>query len=142
RPRRFAVWHGLGRKATEVVLVRDCRHAPGAGTIFHKRLTPRTSSRGRQPGMAKLSPEQMKLFADKNFVAVGTVGKDGTPRNTIVWVDVDGDDILINGAQSRGWLKNLKRNPNVALTIFDTERPYRRVSVIGKAVDITTSGGE
>lgn len=92
--------------------------------------------------MAKLSPDQMQLFSDKNFVAVATVGKDGTPRNTIVWVDVDGDDILINGAASRAWIKNLKRNPNVALTIFDVERPYRRVSVIGKAVEITTNGGE
>lgn len=92
--------------------------------------------------MATLTPEQRKLFEDKNFVAVATIGKDGTPRNTIVWVDMDGDQILINGAQSRGWLKNLKRNPNVALTIFDGERPYRRVSVIGKATEITTSGGE
>jgi PPOX class probable F420-dependent enzyme len=92
--------------------------------------------------MATLSPEQRKLFEEKNFVAVATVGKDGTPRNTIVWVDMDGDNVLINGAQSRAWIKNLKRNPNVALTIYDHERPYRRVTVIGKAIDITTQGGE
>lgn len=92
--------------------------------------------------MATLSPEQRKLFEEKNFVAVATVGRDGTPRNTIVWVDMDGDNILINGAQSRGWIKNLKRNPNVALTIYDNGAPYRRVTVIGKAVEITTQGGE
>ena len=92
--------------------------------------------------MATLSPEQRKLFEEKNFVAVATVGKDGTPRNTIVWVDMDGDNVLINGAQSRGWIKNLKRNPNVALTIYDNNAPYRRVTVIGKAVEITTQGGE
>ena len=92
--------------------------------------------------MATLTPEQRKLFEEKNFVAVATVGKDGTPRNTIVWVDMDGDNVLINGAQSRGWIKNLKRNPNVALTIYDHNAPYRRVTVLGKAVEITTEGGE
>src|ERR1700738_3112636 len=92
--------------------------------------------------MTTLTPDQRKLFEDKNFVAVATIGKDGAPRNTIVWVDVEGAQIIINGAQSRGWIKNLKRNPNVALTIFETEKPYRRVSVIGVAVEITTVGGE
>jgi PPOX class probable F420-dependent enzyme len=92
--------------------------------------------------MASLSPEQRKLFTDKNFVSVATIGKDGTPRNTVVWVDAEGDHIVINGAKSRGWLKNLKRNPNVALTIFDSAQPYRRVSVVGKAVEITEQGGE
>ncbi len=92
--------------------------------------------------MATLSPAQRKLFEDKNFGAVATAGKDGTPRNTIVWVDMDGDQILINGARSRGWLKNLKRNPSVALTIFDHENPYKRVTVIGKATEITESGAE
>ena len=92
--------------------------------------------------MATLSPAQRKLFEDKNFVAVATAGKDGTPRNTIVWVDMDGDQILINGARSRGWLKNLKRNPSVAVTTFDHENPYKRVTVIGKATKITESGAE
>ncbi len=92
--------------------------------------------------MVTLTPEQKQLFSDKNFVAIATVGKDGTPRNTILWVDAEGDYIVVNGAKSRGWLKNLQRNPNVALTIYDHERPYRRVTVIGKAVEITAEGGE
>src|SRR3954470_143188 len=92
--------------------------------------------------MVTLTPEQKQLFTDKNFVAIATVGKDGTPRNTIIWVDAEGDDIVVNGAQSRAWLKNLKRNPNVALTIYDQARPFRRVTVIGKAIEITSEGGE
>jgi PPOX class probable F420-dependent enzyme len=92
--------------------------------------------------MASLSPEQRKIFEAKNFVSVGTVGKDGTPRNTVVWVDVDGDDVIVNGAASRGWIKNIRRNPNVALTIYDHESPYHRVTVIGKATEITTNGAD
>ncbi len=92
--------------------------------------------------MATLTPAQRQLFEDRNFIAVATLGKDGTPRNAIVWVDVEGDTIRINGARSRGWLKNLRRNPAVALTIYDHANPYRRVTVIGRAVDITTDGAE
>ena len=92
--------------------------------------------------MATLSPDQRKLFEDKNFVAVATAGRDGTPRNTIVWVDVDDTHVIVNGATSRGWIKNLKHNPHVALTIFDSAAPYRRVSVIGVAEQITTDGAE
>lgn len=92
--------------------------------------------------MATLSAEQRKLFQDKNFVAVATSGKDGSPRNTIVWVDADETHVIVNGANSRGWIKNLKHNPNVALTIFDSANPYRRVTVIGKAEQITTDGAE
>ncbi len=92
--------------------------------------------------MATLSPDQRKIFQDKNFVSIATVGKDGTPRNTIIWVDMDGDDIVVNGAASRGWLKNIRRNPNVALTIYDHENPYHRVTVIGTATEVTTTGGD
>jgi PPOX class probable F420-dependent enzyme len=92
--------------------------------------------------MATLSADQRKLFEDKNFVAVATSGRDGSPRNTIVWVDADETHLIVNGARSRGWIKNLRHNPNVALTIFDRENPYRRVTVIGKAEQITSDGAE
>jgi len=92
--------------------------------------------------MAKLTEAQRQLFLDKNFVAIATLGRDGTPRNTIVWVHMDGDDIIVNGASSRNWIKNLRRNPHVALAIFDHNNPYRRVSVIGEAVSMTTEGAE
>ncbi|MFN8556466.1 MAG: pyridoxamine 5'-phosphate oxidase family protein [Dehalococcoidia bacterium] len=91
--------------------------------------------------MASLTPEQRRLFQDKNFVAVATVGKDGGPRNAIVWVDIEGDTLIINGARSRAWLKNLKRNPGGAVAVFDPTNPYRRVTVIGTAVEITEEGG-
>src|SRR3954452_13648113 len=102
----------------------------------------RPPSHTEENALATLTQEQRRLFEDKNFVAVATVGRDGTPRNTIVWVDVDGDTVIVNGARSRAWIKNLKHNPNVALTIYDHAEPYRRVSVIGTAVEITEEGAE
>ncbi len=92
--------------------------------------------------MSIFTPEQRKLFEDPNLVNVATTGKDGTPRNTAIWVDLDGDDVLLNGAKSRGWLANLRRDPNVALSVFDLKNPYNQVNVLGEVVDITDQGGE
>ncbi|HEX2913382.1 MAG TPA: PPOX class F420-dependent oxidoreductase [Chloroflexia bacterium] len=92
--------------------------------------------------MSALTPQQRKLFEEPNFVTVATLGKDGTPRNTAIWVDIEGDYILLNGATSRQWLKNLERDPHVALSIFDLKNPYHQATVIGEAVSITKEGGE
>jgi PPOX class probable F420-dependent enzyme len=92
--------------------------------------------------MPNFKPEQRKLFEEPNFVTVSTLGKDGTPRATTIWVDIEGEDILLNGASSRKWLANLRRNPHVALSIFDLKNPYNRVSVIGEVASITKEGAE
>ncbi|MBN9388781.1 MAG: pyridoxamine 5'-phosphate oxidase family protein [Chloroflexi bacterium] len=92
--------------------------------------------------MATLTPEQRKLFEDKNLVTVASLGKDGTPRSTAIWVDIDGDDILLNGPMTRAWMQNLKRNPKVALSIYDNKQIYNQVRVLGEVVDITSEGGE
>ena len=92
--------------------------------------------------MATLTPAQRKLFEDKNLVTVASLGKDGTPRSTAIWVDLDGDDILLNGPMSRSWMQNLKRDPHVALSVYDNNQIYNQVRVIGEVVDITSEGGE
>ena len=92
--------------------------------------------------MSVFTPEQRKLFEEPNLVSVATLGKDGTPRNTAIWVDIDGDDILLNGTTSRQWMANLHRNPQVALSIYDLKNPYSQVNVIGEVVEITQQGGE
>jgi PPOX class probable F420-dependent enzyme len=90
--------------------------------------------------MAQLSPEERKLFNDKNFVVLSTTRKDGRPRSVTLWVDVDGDEILVNGARSRAWIENLRRDPRVALAIFDLADPYQRVSVQGTVTAVVDAG--
>src|SRR5436305_14666367 len=92
--------------------------------------------------MPIFTDEQRKLFEVPNFVSVATLGKDGTPRVTAVWVDLDGDDILLNPASSRKWLANMRHNPQVALCILSPKNPYFQVNVQGEVVDITLEGAE
>jgi PPOX class probable F420-dependent enzyme len=87
-------------------------------------------------------PAERRAFFEKdNLAAISTLAEDGGPRVTMVWVDVDGDDILVNSTQRRKWPKNLERDPRVALCAFDKEDVNHNVTVIGQVVSMTTEGG-
>ncbi len=92
--------------------------------------------------MPVFTPEQRKLFEEPNYVNVATLGKDGTPRSVAVWVDMDGEDIVLNGGRGCQWLANLRRNPDCGLSILDLKNPFYQVNVTGVVVDITEQGGE
>jgi PPOX class probable F420-dependent enzyme len=61
---------------------------------------------------------------------------------TPVWWEYDGTHVLINSAKGRTKDLNMRRNPNVALSIQDPDNPYRHLSVKGKVVDITENGAD
>ena len=82
------------------------------------------------------------MLQGTNFYTVSTIGRDGAPRSTTTWGDLDGDDVVINGKDGRGWLANLRRDPRLAVAVHDMEDPYNQVSLIGRAVEITAEGGQ
>lgn len=94
--------------------------------------------------MAKnsITPPIAKLLEGKNFVSFATLMEDGSPHVAPTWVDHEGDVILINTAMGRIKEKNVRKDPRIALSIFDQENPYHMVSIRGKVVEITTDGAE
>ncbi len=79
-----------------------------------------------------------KLLEGKNFLYIATVNRDGTPQVTPVWVDTDGKFVLVNTAIGRVKQKNTKRNPEVALAIYDQADPYNFIQIRGSVVDQIT----
>ena len=93
--------------------------------------------------MAEGIPEKFRdLFDKKAFAHVATLMPDGTPQVTPVWVDYDGQHVIINSARGRQKDKNLKRSPAVALSIQDPDNPYRYLEVRGPVVEITEDGAD
>ena len=94
--------------------------------------------------MAELSPQARKLFEAPNLGVVATIGKDGAPRATPVWVDVDDEgNILLNSKRGRGWPANAERDPRVTVTVVDGENPWtRNVTATGRVVEITEDGAD
>ncbi len=91
--------------------------------------------------MAELTEKQRAILLGKNFYSISTIGKDGGPRTTTVWGDLDGDRVFLNSVVGRGWPTNLSRDPRIAIAVHDEAEPYRQVSLVGRAVEMTTEGG-
>ena len=93
--------------------------------------------------MVATIPDQFKdLFTKKAFANLATLMPDGRPQVTPVWCDLDGSNIRINTAKGRVKDKNMRRNKNVALSIFDPDNPYRHLAVQGEVVEITEQGAD
>ena len=75
--------------------------------------------------MAAIPQGFRDLFDKKAFAHIATVGADGAPQVTPVWVDFDGSHIRFNTARGRVKDKNLQRNPKVAISIQDRHREQR-----------------
>jgi PPOX class probable F420-dependent enzyme len=60
---------------------------------------------------------------------------------TETWVDTDGEHVVINTVQGHQKLKNVERDPRVAVSVCDPSSPSRYYSVRGRVVDVTTEGG-
>lgn len=92
--------------------------------------------------MVKLSERAKALIDGKNFGAAATLMPDGSPQVATVWVDREGDTVVLNATVSRQRYLNLKKDPRVALSVFDMANPYSAVMIRGKVVEMTKEGAE
>lgn len=93
--------------------------------------------------MATKIPEKyLDLFNKKAFASLGTLMPDGSPQVTPVWVDRDGDTVLVNTAKGRQKDKNIKRDPRVSVTLIDPDNPYRYLEIRGRVVEATDKGAK
>ena len=89
-----------------------------------------------------LTDDDRRLLGAPHFAVIATLMPDGSPHTSTVWVDTDGDDILVNTAEGRVKPVNVRRDPRVSLSVVDPENPYRYVEIRGRVVDITQEGAD
>lgn len=92
--------------------------------------------------MAEIPEEAVPLLEGRHLAHVGTINADGSPQVTPVWVDHDGDTVLINTARGRVKEKNLLRDPRVSISIVDSGNPYQPLTIKGRAVELTEEGAD
>ncbi len=87
-----------------------------------------------------LTPTQVEFLRRRQFAHVATVNPDGSPHVTALWVDTDGEAVLLNTALGRVKARNLERDPRIAISLLDSENPYESLTIQGRA-ELTEEGG-
>ena len=92
--------------------------------------------------MTEIPENYRDLFSKPAFAHLVTLMPDGSPQVTPVWVDLDGNTVVINTAKGRLKDRNMRRDPRVALEISDPANPYRYLQVRGRIADFTEEGAD
>ncbi len=87
-----------------------------------------------------LTDDLLALLRAPSPCFISTTMPDGSPQLTETWVDTDGDHVLINSVEGFQKIKNIRRDPRVAVAVCDPANPSRYFSVRGEVVDMTTEG--
>lgn len=90
----------------------------------------------------KLNQKAVRLIEGKNFAYLATLLPDGSPHVTPVWVDHEGDMVLVNTAMGRVKQKNAAKDPRVSIAVADQNNMYDRVVIQGRVIAQTQEGAE
>ena len=78
------------------------------------------------------------LAKGRNFAVLTTLLPDGQPMSHVMWVDCDDEHVVINTETHRQKARNMRRDPRVAVAIWEAGDPYRYAEVRGQVVDNVT----
>lgn len=83
-----------------------------------------------------LDPRVVALAKAANFAMLTTLRPDGQPVTQPMWVDSDGEYVLINTEKHRRKFRNVQQDPRVTVVIWEADNPYSYVEVRGTVVEI------
>ena len=81
------------------------------------------------------------LLRQPSLCFLATVMPDGSPQVTQTWVDTDGEHVMINSVRDHQKVKNVARDPRVAVNVCDVASPSRYYAIRGRVIGITAEGG-
>lgn len=87
-----------------------------------------------------LPPKLVDLLRRPSPCFVATSMPDGSPQLTQTWVDTDGEHILVNTVQTHQKVRNLRRDPRIAVNVCDPDHVSRYLAVRGRVIEMTTEG--
>lgn len=80
--------------------------------------------------MAELTDAIRAFISEPRYAVLATINEDGTPQQTVLWFELQGDRIMMNTRVGRLKERNLKRDPRISLCI---ENDYRYITIQGRA---------
>ena len=88
---------------------------------------------GRQA--EQLSEEIRELIRSANFGHLATLMRDGAPHVDPVWIDLEGETIIVCSGTGSLKAKNTKCDARVGLSIIAMDNPYQEAQLRGRVVE-------
>jgi PPOX class probable F420-dependent enzyme len=88
----------------------------------------------------QLGDDVLALLRKPSICFLATTMPSGSPQLTQTWVDTDGEHVLINTVPTHQKVRNVRRDPRVAVAVSDPDSPSRYVQIRGRVVDLVTDG--
>jgi PPOX class probable F420-dependent enzyme len=92
--------------------------------------------------MTELPAGLVTLLERPSPCLLATVNRDGSPHLTQTWVDTDGAHVLINTVKGHQKLRNVERDPRVAVSVLDPDDPATYWSLRGTVVEAGGDGAD
>src|SRR5712692_6942534 len=87
-------------------------------------------------------PQSVKrILQDKAYGHVVTLNAVQKPQVTMVWMDVEGDEVLFNTVEGRLKPRNLRRDPRTVISVQDRNDPQSYMVFHGTA-SLTEAGAD
>jgi PPOX class probable F420-dependent enzyme len=83
--------------------------------------------------MPEIPETHADLIARSQIVTLATEGADGYPQVSATWFLIESDTIKASLNETRQKVKNMVRNPRVALLFIDPDDEYRTVEIRANA---------
>ncbi|GAB4539327.1 MAG: PPOX class F420-dependent oxidoreductase [Anaerolineae bacterium] len=75
-----------------------------------------------------LTEQQREFLNEVHFAVVATIASDGMPHQTVMWYEMDGDEVLLNTPYDSLKHRHLKRDPRISVCV---EKAYIYVTLKG-----------
>ena len=96
-------------------------------------------SRPATPATASIPVSHLDLLTRPICGVLTTMGGDGQPQSSLVWVDMDATCVRVNTSLERRKGRNLLANPKVSLLVVDPDDAGRFIQIRGD-VELVTIG--
>jgi PPOX class probable F420-dependent enzyme len=85
------------------------------------------------PDAPTIPADHLDLLTRPICAAFTTMGRDGQPQSSLVWVDFDGECARVNTTLERQKGRNVRGNPRVSLLVVDPDNTARFIQIRGDA---------
>lgn len=79
-----------------------------------------------------MSEDAKRLLNAPEYAVLATIGPDGQPQLSVVWIARDHHDVLVSTVRGRRKELNLRADPRASLLVYPADDPQEYVEVRGE----------